>query len=77
MPAVFKHLYPSTRCIIDPTEVYIQRPQDPTAQQLRFSSYKNHNTFKALQTSQPSRFGREIHNFLTDLTTAYQSHDFT
>ena len=28
-------------------------------------------------TSQLSRFGRETHDFLTDLTTAYQSHDFS
>ena len=27
------------------------------------------------QTSQLSRFGRETHNFSTDLTTACQSHD--
>ena len=30
-----------------------------------------------MQTSQLSRFGRETHNFLTDLTTACQSHDFS
>ena len=29
------------------------------------------------QTSQLSRFGRETHDFLTDLSTAYQSHDFS
>ena len=34
--------------------------------------------FRAIiQTSQLSRFGRETHDFLTDLTTAYQSHDFS
>ena len=54
MPAVFKDLYPSTRCIIDATEFFIQRSQDPTAQQLTFSSYKNHNTFKALIAISPS-----------------------
>ena len=32
---------------------------------------------KELQTSQLSRFDRETHDFLTDLTTAYQSHDFS
>ena len=48
MPLVFKDLYPSTRCIIDATEIFIQKPQNPSAQQLTFSSYKNHNTFKAL-----------------------------
>ena len=30
-----------------------------------------------MQTSQLSRFDRETHDFLTDLTTAYQSHDFS
>ena len=30
-----------------------------------------------LQTSQLSRFGRETHDFLTDLTTTCQSHDFS
>ena len=29
------------------------------------------------QTSQLSRFGHETHDFLTDLTTACQSHDFS
>ena len=30
-----------------------------------------------MQTSQLLRFGRETHDFLTDLTTACQSHDFS
>ena len=54
MPAVFKDLYSSTRCIIGATEVFIQRPQNPTVQQLTFSSYKNHNTFEALIAISPS-----------------------
>ena len=32
---------------------------------------------KYIQTSQLSQFGRETHDFLTDLTTACQSHDFS
>lgn len=48
MLLVFQDLYPSTRCIIDATEIFIQKPQNPSAQQLTFSSYKSHNTFKAL-----------------------------
>ena len=47
MPKSFKEFYPTTRCIIDATEIFIQTPSDPVAQ-LPFSSYKNHNTFKAL-----------------------------
>ena len=54
MPQLFKDLYPSTRCIIDATELFIQSPSDPQAQQLTFSSYKNHNTLKALICITPS-----------------------
>ena len=54
IPEEFKLHYPSTRIIIDATEVFIQRPSDPHAQQLTFSSYKNHNTAKALAGITPS-----------------------
>jgi hypothetical protein len=54
MPPQFKDQYPNTRIIIDSTEVYIQRPSNPHAQQLTFSSYKNHNTAKALAGITPS-----------------------
>ena len=54
MPASFCTLYPTTRCIIDATEIFIQMPSNPTAQQLTFSSYKNHNTLKALVGITPS-----------------------
>jgi len=54
MPASFQALYPTTRCIIDATEIFIQMPLNPTAQQLTFSSYKNHNTLKALVGITPS-----------------------
>ena len=54
MPLIFQDLYPLTQCIIDATEVFIQKPQNPSAQQLTFSSYKNHNTFKALIGITPS-----------------------
>lgn len=46
--------YPSTRCIIDATEIFIEQPSSPTAQQLTFSTYKNHNTLKALIGITPS-----------------------
>lgn len=48
MPAVFKDKYPSTRVIIDATEIFVDQPCVPELQQLTFSSYKNHNTFKGL-----------------------------
>ena len=54
LPSSFKEKYPTTRCIIDATEVFIQMPSNPTAQQLTFSSYKNHNTFKALVVVTPT-----------------------
>ena len=54
MPAAFESHYPTTRVIIDATEIYIQRPSDPESQQVTFSSYKNHNTAKALIGITPS-----------------------
>ena len=54
MPSCFKEDYPSTRCVIDATEIFIEQPFSPTAQQLTFSNYKNHNTFKALIGITPS-----------------------
>ena len=54
MPQCFKESYPSTRCIVDATEIFIQQPSSPVAQQLTFSSYKNHNTFKAIVGITPS-----------------------
>ena len=47
MPSCFKD-YPTTRVVIDATETFIEQPSSPMTQQLTFSSYKNHNTFKAL-----------------------------
>ena len=52
MPDCFRSLYPRTRCIID--ELFIEMPSNPTAQQLTFSNYKNHNTLKALVAITPS-----------------------
>lgn len=54
MPKCFREDYSSTRCIIDATEVFIQQPLSPVAQQLTFSSYKNHNTLKAIVGITPS-----------------------
>ena len=54
MPTQFRQLYPNTRIIIDATEIFIQKPTEPSAQQLTFSSYKNHNTGKVLAGITPS-----------------------
>lgn len=48
MPKQFKDKYPSTRVVINATEVYIDQPKLPELQQMTFSNYKNNNTFKAL-----------------------------
>ena len=34
--------------IIDATEIFVEQPAIPELQQLTFSSYKNHNTYKGL-----------------------------
>ena len=54
MPDCFRSLYPTTRFIIDATEIYIQMPSNRTAQQLTFSNYKISNTLKALVGITPS-----------------------
>ena len=54
MPKVFKQQYPTTRVIIDATEIFIQQSSLPELQQRTFSSYKNHNTYKGLIGISPS-----------------------
>ncbi len=45
---------PSTRVIIDATEIYVEQPRLPELQQMTFSNYKNDNTYKALIGISPS-----------------------
>ena len=54
MPTCFKSMYPTTKCIVDATEIFIEMPANPSAQQLTFSNYKNRNTLKALIGITPS-----------------------
>ena len=54
MPTNFKQQYPSTRVIIDATELFIQQSSLPELQQRTFSNYKNHNTYKGLIGISPS-----------------------
>ena len=48
MPKSFKTNYPSTRVILDATEIYIEQPHSRKLQQMTFSNYKNGNTYKEL-----------------------------
>ena len=49
MPESFKKTYPSTRCILDFTELFYQRPLS-----LSIQSYKHHVTYKGLIGIAPS-----------------------
>ena len=40
--------------IIDATEIFITQPRLPELQQVTFSNYKNHNTFKVLVGISPN-----------------------
>ena len=51
---VFKELYPHTRCIIDCSEIFIERPCSFTARAQSYSNYKKHNTIKFLIGITPS-----------------------
>ena len=54
MPDCFRKKYPTTRTIVDATEIRVVQPSDPIEQQQTFSHYKNTNTFKALIGITPS-----------------------
>ena len=48
LPRPFQRLYPRIRCIIDCTEVFIDRPRDLFVQAVTWCDYKKHNTAKVL-----------------------------
>ena len=54
MPVIFKEKYPTTRVVIDATEIFVDQPALPELQQITFSNYKNHNTYKGLIGISPS-----------------------
>ena len=54
MPETFKATYPSTRCIIDCTEIFCQRPSLLPSQSAMYSNYKHHVTYKGLLGKAPS-----------------------
>ena len=54
LPHVFKMKYPSTYCIIDGSEVFIETPSDLQMQSSTWSDYKHHNTCKFLVACTPN-----------------------
>ena len=54
MPESFKKAYPSTRCIIDCTELFCQKPSSLSAQSALCFHYKSHVTYKGLVGISPS-----------------------
>ena len=54
MPESFKKSYPTTRVIIDCTEIFIETPSSFRTQSVTYSNYKHHNTAKGLVGISPS-----------------------
>ena len=54
MPQSFKNTYPSTRCIIDCTGLFCQKPSSLNTQSCMYSHYKSHVTYKGLLGIAPS-----------------------
>ncbi|XP_014675449.1 PREDICTED: uncharacterized protein LOC106815500 [Priapulus caudatus] len=47
-PSDFRKKFPTTRVIVDGTEIPMKKPHQPVAQQATYSTYKNRNTAKVL-----------------------------
>ena len=56
LPKMFLRHHAKTRCIIDCSEIYIERPKSPDTQAATWSDYKKHNTMKFLIGIAPSGF---------------------
>ena len=48
MPTCFRESYPTTRVIIDCTEIYIERPSSLRSQSATYSNYKHNDAVKGL-----------------------------
>ena len=48
MPTSCKDMYPTSRVIIDCTEIYIEKPSSVRSQAATYSNYKHYNTAKGL-----------------------------
>lgn len=54
LPDCFKPKYSRTKCIIDCSEVFMQRPTSLSARAQTYSNYKSHNTVKFLVAISPT-----------------------
>ena len=54
LPAAFREKCPTTICIVDASELYIETPTDLHLQSSTWSSYKHHNTAKFLIACTPN-----------------------
>jgi hypothetical protein len=55
-PKSFHQNYPKATCIIDCTEVFVQRPQNLRKRSQAYSNYKHHNTYKLLYCIAPNGY---------------------
>lgn len=56
MPHCFLDSYPTTRVILDCTELFIETPSDYNVQSDTYSTYKSHNTAKGLIAVSPNGY---------------------
>lgn len=47
-PSDFKAKFPTTRVVLDGTEIPVEKPSNPSSQRATFSTYKNTNTVKSV-----------------------------
>ena len=64
MPQCFKSTYPSTRVIIDCTEIFLEMPSSCRSQSATFSTYKHNNTAKGLLGISSAGFPSFVSNFM-------------
>lgn len=55
-PSSFLEHYPNATCIIDCTEIFVQRPKNLGKRAKTYSNYKHHNTYKVLYCIAPNGF---------------------
>ncbi|KAK6171721.1 hypothetical protein SNE40_018159 [Patella caerulea] len=62
MPSNFKSAFPTTRVVLDATEIPVSKPQNVVAQSMTFSTYKNKTTLKTIIGCSP----RGLVSYLSD-----------